>query len=234
MIFFFGAPGMRISFSPIFTRLPALLFGPVMGGMAGGIVDVLGYILKPEGAYIPLMTLTAILDGVLTGLVWKGISKAEPKKLQTALWVIFALIGVMGGINMISTAFYPDSLISRALEGVGKNKEFLESGLLVVAGVGILLLVLDIIARKVFPQARGHKYYIRVLIAYGVAGLVVTVLNTFILQIFIPDLGKMGFIVFLMPRLVKEVFMMVIQSYIAAFLISIYYRIAGPTLSQAG
>ncbi len=230
-VYFFGIMGMRIGFAGIFSKLPALIFGPFMGGIAGGAIDILGYVIKPEGAYIPLITLTAILESVLAGLLWKGLKDTDTKKLQVALWIIFVSIGIIGGINMISTTYYPDSAISQALDSVGKNKDFFALGLVVVAGTGILLLLIDLIVRKRYPQAKVHRNYIKLLITMGVASLTVTVLNTWILQLFFPELGAMAFVVFLVPRVVKEIFTIVIQSYIAAFLLSIYDRIIGPSHS---
>lgn len=224
-IYFFGVLGMRISFAGIFSKLPALLFGPFMGGLTGGALDILGYLIKPEGAYIPLITLTAILENIIAGLLWMKLKDADVKRLQVAMWVIFASIGVIGGVNMISTAYYPDSAISRALNSVGKNIEFFKTGLLLIAVTGILLLLIDLIVRLKFPHATVHKYYIRLLITLGISGLFGTVLNTLILQLIVPELGQIGFIVFLVPRVVKEVFMIVIQSYITAFLLSLYYRL---------
>ncbi|HBM81036.1 MAG TPA: ECF transporter S component, partial [Clostridiaceae bacterium] len=48
-------------------HMPAILFGPLYGGIASGILDVLGYMLKPDGAYIPWLTVTAIAGGIITG-----------------------------------------------------------------------------------------------------------------------------------------------------------------------
>ncbi len=228
MIYFLGAPGMRISFSPIFSRMPALLFGPLFGGLAAGIMDTLAYLIKPEGPYIPLLTLTAILDGVLVGLVWKWIKKADTKKLQRGLWITFIFIGVVGLFNYINTQFFPLSPVTQAIDKVGKNKGFLDLGLVAVALAGLILLTLNYAIQKKFPNAPIHKFYLKLLLTFGVAGLTVTTLNTSILQLFVPELGEIGYVLFLIPRIVKEGFMMVILSYLAAFLLSVYDRMIKP------
>lgn len=225
MIYFLGAPGMRINFAPIFSRIPALLFGPLYGGLAGGILDIMGYLLKPEGAYIPLMTLTAILGGVMTGFIWKFLKNADTGKIQRGLWIAFISLGVIGAFNYVNTLFFPQSPVTLVIEGIGKNKGFMILGLVAVSLVGLILLTLDFAVRKKFPQARINKYYLKIMLAVGLSAITVTVLNTWILQIFIPELGKMGFILFLIPRLVKEILMIVIQSYVIAFLLSIYDRV---------
>jgi ECF transporter S component (folate family) len=50
-----GVGSMRIGFSEVFTKMPAILFGPLYGGMASGLVDYLAQVIKPEGAYLWLM-----------------------------------------------------------------------------------------------------------------------------------------------------------------------------------
>ncbi len=225
MIYFLGAPGMRISFSPIFSRMPALLFGPFYGGLAAGIMDIMAFLLKPEGPYIPLLTLTAILDGVIVGLLWRGLKKVDSVKIQRGLWIAFITIGIVGLFNYINTQFFPLSPVTQAIDAIGKNKGFLDLGLLAVSLVGLILLTINYAVQKKFPNAPLHKHYLKLLITFGSAGLTVTTINTGILQLFIPELGKVGFVLFLIPRLVKESFMMVILSYLAAFLLSIYDRL---------
>lgn len=224
MIYFLGAPGMRITFAPIFSRLPALLFGPFFGGIAGGLTDIIAYLLKPEGAYLPLMTVTAILDGVITGFIWIVLKNADTGKIQRVLWVVFISIGAIGTVNYITTTFFPQSPLALLLDTTGKNKGFLVLGLIAIAIIGLILLLVDFAIQKKFPHARVHKYYLKLLVVFGVTGVIITTLNTWILQLFIPELGKMGFIIFLVVRLVKEVFMMVILSYIVAFLLSVLDR----------
>ena len=80
-------------------------------------------------------------------------------------------------------------------------------------------------SEKKFPQSAINKYYIKILLSYGISGLTVTILNTWILIFYFPALQKIGFVLYLIPRLVEEIFMMVIQSYIAAFLFAVYERV---------
>ena len=42
----FGASGMNVGFGGIFTAFPAFLFGPLYGGVATAISDLLGVIIK--------------------------------------------------------------------------------------------------------------------------------------------------------------------------------------------
>ena len=69
----FGQNGLRIGISGIFSILPAFLFGPVYGAAVSGLSDFLGYLIKPVGAYLPLLTVTAAAGGFLRGLLWRWL-----------------------------------------------------------------------------------------------------------------------------------------------------------------
>ena len=225
MISFMGAPGMRIGVASVFTRMPALLFGPFFGGIATGIVDVLGYLIRPEGAYIPLLTLTQILDGVLIGFIFREVKKAETKRIQTAMWITFIVMGIIGAVNVIISKFYSQSALALALDSMGKRKDYMLLGLIAVSLIGLLLLILNYAVQKKFPNSKIHKYYLKVLLTFALVGIPVTIINTYILILFVPGLSKIGFTLFLIPRLLEEILMTVILSYISAFLLSVYDRL---------
>lgn len=94
-----GAAGLKVSFSGIFTAFPALLFGPLYGGAVCALDDLLGFLIKPSGAYIPLLTLTAFASGFLIGIVWrfavKYIKKAN-RAVTAAVAVFFLLLCIFG------------------------------------------------------------------------------------------------------------------------------------------
>lgn len=102
-IVIFGATGMRIGLTGVFSTIPAMLFGPIWGGIAGGIIDVLGYLLNPTGPYLLPMTITATLAGVLKGLLWMVLLKVDSKKFKNVAIVFFILVGIFGIFNHISS-----------------------------------------------------------------------------------------------------------------------------------
>lgn len=61
-------PYIRIGFSGIPNRIVDFLFGPIVGGIFGGIMDVLKYMVKPNGPFFIGFTLDAILGGVIYGI----------------------------------------------------------------------------------------------------------------------------------------------------------------------
>lgn len=67
---------LRIGFGAIPTIIAGMLFGPVAGGIVGGGSDIIGVLINPMGSAIhPGFTFTAILTGVIPGLVVSAFSK---------------------------------------------------------------------------------------------------------------------------------------------------------------
>lgn len=56
-----------VSFLPI--AVCGMLYGPVIGGIAGALGDVIGFIVKPMGYYFPGFTISAFLVGFLFGIL---------------------------------------------------------------------------------------------------------------------------------------------------------------------
>ena len=62
-------PDIRISFGFVAIAMIGMLFGPVMGLTGGVLGDLIGMVVKPTGAYFPGYTLTALLVGLVFGLM---------------------------------------------------------------------------------------------------------------------------------------------------------------------
>ncbi len=59
---------LKITFSFLPLAVAGMLFGPVPAALAGGVGDILQFLIKPTGPYFPGFTLSAILGGLLYGL----------------------------------------------------------------------------------------------------------------------------------------------------------------------
>lgn len=90
------ALGIQISFGGIFTFFPAALFGPIYGGVASALTDLLGALIAPTGAYIPWLTVTAFLGGFLKGIIWKALKKAVSHITVRVIASIILAIGILG------------------------------------------------------------------------------------------------------------------------------------------
>ena len=56
---------IRIGFSSIPNGIIAYLFGPTVGGIFSGTLDIIKYILKPTGPFCPQLTLVTMLAGCM-------------------------------------------------------------------------------------------------------------------------------------------------------------------------
>ena len=92
----FGQNGMRIGISGIFSILPALLFGPGYGAAVSGLSDFLGFLIKPTGGYLPLLTISAAAGGFLRGFLWEILKKKEDKRMRLLIAAGSGVLLVLG------------------------------------------------------------------------------------------------------------------------------------------
>ena len=56
---------IRLQFLPVAAE--GMLFGPLYGGILGGLSDILCYIVRPTGAFFPGFTISSIIQGIIYG-----------------------------------------------------------------------------------------------------------------------------------------------------------------------
>src|SRR5690554_5360165 len=65
-----GAGALRLSFGEIPIILAGMLFGPGAGALTGLAADLIGYLINSHGgAFFPGFTLSAVLTGLIPGLL---------------------------------------------------------------------------------------------------------------------------------------------------------------------
>lgn len=96
-----GVEGVRLGLGALPNVLAGIVFGPLYGAAAGGIADVLGFMLSPMGGYMPHFTLTAALTGAIPGLVFRllqprqrGPAKVLPLGLSIAAGTVIVSWGL--------------------------------------------------------------------------------------------------------------------------------------------
>ncbi|MEG2289484.1 MAG: folate family ECF transporter S component [Clostridium sp.] len=109
---------IKITFSFIPIALAAMIFGPAYGGLVAGIEDLLGATLFPRGPFFPGFTMSAIVVGVIYGIVLY-------KKPKTTIRFIVAstLIAILVhiGLNTVwLTILYDKGFIALASTRVVK------------------------------------------------------------------------------------------------------------------
>ncbi|ADQ15379.1 folate family ECF transporter S component [Halanaerobium hydrogeniformans] len=84
-----GVEGVRVGFGALPIIFAGIAFGPLAGGIVGGLGDLLGYFINPLGAYMPHFTLTSFLTGFIPGLIVFYVLKR-----CRSLTVIFTAISI--------------------------------------------------------------------------------------------------------------------------------------------
>lgn len=250
----FGQNGMRIGISGVFSVMPSILFGPVYGAVVSGLSDFLGYLLKPVGAYIPLMTLVMAMGGFIRGILWNTLLNRDSRRIRTAVAVFSALLLAVGICNLvflsadgIDKTFYETvrmedirtqdmHLVSRLLitRTMGaKDPSGMLAGCLVsvTAGVigsgvfGVFLLAADFVLSGKFRRGAHRGRISQLLIVMIGSGVIVTTLNTVILRETIFTAWKaLPFIVIWIPRLIEEILGNTVKAYFVAMLLGICER----------
>ena len=101
-----GSNGLRFGFAGIFTAFPAILFGPLYGGITSALTDLLGFFMKPSGDYNFLFTLMGFVGGFLKGLIWLLLKKAGKntvragKSILGAFMCIFLAFGISVTVSL--------------------------------------------------------------------------------------------------------------------------------------
>lgn len=91
-------PYIKIGFSGIPNRVVDFLFGPVVGGIFGGVLDILKFIIKPDGTYFPGFTFDAMLGGVIYG---SFLYRKKVKLWRVALACLLVKLIVNCGFNTL-------------------------------------------------------------------------------------------------------------------------------------
>ena len=60
---------IRIGFSDLPGMAVSVLFGPAAGGIFWGMLDIIKYIVAPTGPFFPGFTVSAVINGILFGLI---------------------------------------------------------------------------------------------------------------------------------------------------------------------
>lgn len=98
---------IRIGFSFLTLAMAGMLYGPVIGGLFGGLGDIINYIIKPSGPYFPGFTINGILTGVIYGILF------YQKKITLKRTIVAKLI-ITIFIDLILTTFWLSILYGQA------------------------------------------------------------------------------------------------------------------------
>lgn len=85
---------MRIGFAGIPAMLSGHLFGPAVGSVFAGTLDIIKYLVKPVGVFFPGLTLVMVLKGFIYGCFFYRRALTLPRVLA-AQFVIASVCNVI-------------------------------------------------------------------------------------------------------------------------------------------
>ncbi|MFV0344078.1 MAG: folate family ECF transporter S component [Anaerocolumna sp.] len=141
---------IRIGFSFLTLATAGMLYGPVIGGLFGGIGDLINYIVRPNGPYFPGFTLNSILTGVIYGLFFYQ-KKITLKRTILAKLIITIFIDLILTTNWLSILYGQAFMVLLPMR-------IIKSTIMFSIDVGLLYLVLTrinlIIPKLINPNKR--------------------------------------------------------------------------------
>ena len=137
----------KVGVSFIATQLTATLFGPVVGGIMGGVADILKFIIKPTGAFSILWTLNAVVGPMIYGIMLY--------KKKFTLWRVLlskAVVAIVVNIGMSCT--WSAILYGSAFWAILPTKALQQVIQVPIQSIIFYLFVKALQKAKVFPQLR--------------------------------------------------------------------------------
>lgn len=146
-------PFAKINFAFLAIAAIGMLYGPTVALFAGGICDVVGYLAFPDGGFLPVYILIAMLQGLMYGMVLYQ-KKASAKPVFIVKLIVARLLDVLIinlCLNTIANLHYgfiqADTVQAAIIARVTKNL------LQLVADIPLMLVIMPMILlayRQVF------------------------------------------------------------------------------------
>ncbi|MDI6824874.1 MAG: folate family ECF transporter S component [Bacillota bacterium] len=122
-----GVEAVRIGFGALPILMAGIWGGPVFGFLVGAVADLVGYGINPMGPYVPLITLSSGMLGLIPGLVLRLFPGKEINfgRIAAAVAAAEVLVGMVLTPWFLHLAFLipyavliPPRLVSKPLEVV--------------------------------------------------------------------------------------------------------------------
>ena len=224
----FGIPGLRVSFHGPFMQFISVMLGPVFGGMAAAVRDLINFQLRGTGAFLWQMTLIEFLNGAAIGLLWTGMRKVKVniKWFSIAFGgVIFVVFIAFGALNFVLTQGEILPVFLRGFNTLGI--ETLTWGLMATGFAGLIAMVachsvFHFIYRNAEDKEEKLQRVFKLLIAVGIPTMMMTFVNSIVIYVVwgVP----VGLVYFTIPRLARRVLIIFYDVFILAALISVYEK----------
>ncbi len=139
-------PYVRIGVSEIPNLLVDFYFGPVMGAVFGGAMDIVKYLVKPSGAFFPGFTLTAMLGGLVFGTALYKRKLSLPRLFAAEL-IVKLFLNV--GLNSVWLKILYDKAIFALLPS-----RLLSNGIMLFVDTAVVYIVLMAVDRRIGGRIR--------------------------------------------------------------------------------
>lgn len=106
-------PAHRIGFGTIPLMLSGLIYGPYIGGIVGLVLDLIGVMINPQGAFHFGFTLNAILTGVIPGVV--KLLFLNGKRERPIVAIVLSNVLVMIIVYMILNTLWLSQLLGKGM-----------------------------------------------------------------------------------------------------------------------
>ncbi|WP_297281185.1 folate family ECF transporter S component [uncultured Anaerococcus sp.] len=116
----------RYSFILLAVMISGIFYGPLVGAITGGLGDVIGHLVLPQGMFHPGFTLTAIIIGISSGIISRILSNTDIKNKNLAIslaccifnFLIVALfLNTLWLSQLTGTSYWP-LLVSRIIKSL--------------------------------------------------------------------------------------------------------------------
>ena len=140
---------IRIGFSGLPNQAVSFLFGPTIGAIFGGVLDFLKWFLKPTGAYFPGFTVSAVLGGIIYGLL---LYRKKPTIKRVFLAHLLIKVFVNIGLNTLWLSLLYNNAIAVILP-----ERILSNAIMLPVDTIICYLMLKAVDAYIRPLFRGKR-----------------------------------------------------------------------------
>ena len=137
---------IRIGFSGLPNQVVSYLFGPAIGSIFGGVLDILKWAIKPTGPYFPGFTLSAVLGGLIYG----GFFYKRPVTIGR----VFAAHAVVTVIVNIGFNTWWLVLLYNRVASVILPMRILKNAIMLPIDTALTYLILKAVDRTIVPQLK--------------------------------------------------------------------------------
>ncbi len=226
-----GVPMVKITFGGPFIIFTAIAAGPLYGGIAAAATDIITFLLKPIGGYIPPLTVVAFLKSFLIGYFWLKADKLNTRYFNIAYVIFFAVAGVLGGANLLWVSLFPGGGYAGFIGAIGVKSVSVTLGLIYLCAAGLLTFLAGSVINAAANRRRGGELpanamffrnnFLKLIVCVGVPSLLGTTANTLILKQYML-LGDKAFMFLWIPRIVESALLVFYNTYFLTVILHFY------------